>query len=121
MPWRYAGSAEDQVDKILLDSADLWGVEAAARYHRLILAALSAVGELPDFPGSNSVPRVPGLRSLHLRIVRHLVGAEHRVKEPRHLVVYRVAPDGVVEILGLVHDRMKLATAARRARREADG
>jgi toxin ParE1/3/4 len=48
------------------------------------------------------------------------VPREHRVGEPRHLVIYRVAPDGVVEILSVVHDRMLLARAARRAQREAD-
>jgi len=49
------------------------------------------------------------------------VAREHRVGEPRHLVIYRVAPDGVVEILSLVHDHMRLARAARRAQLEADG
>lgn len=38
----------------------------------------------------------------------------------RHLVVYRVAPDGVTEVLSLLHDRMLLPGAARRARSEAD-
>jgi hypothetical protein len=38
-----------------------------------------------------------------------------------HLIIYRVAPDGVLEILSLVHDHMLLARAARRAQREADG
>lgn len=120
MPWRYAGSAEDQVDQILLDSAERWGIDAAARYHRLILAGLGAVDELPHLLGSNPIPRLPGVRSLHLRLVRHLVMRGERVRQPRHLIVYRVGPGGVVEILGLVHDRMRLATAARRVRREAD-
>jgi toxin ParE1/3/4 len=46
--------------------------------------------------------------------VRHLLARGDRVGEPRHLVVYRVAPDGVTEILSLVHDRMLLARAVRR-------
>ena len=37
------------------------------------------------------------------------------------MVIYSVAPDGVVEVLSLVHDRMLLDRAARRAEREADG
>jgi hypothetical protein len=32
-------------------------------------------------------------------------------------LIYRVAADGVVEILGLVHDRMVLSRAARRIAR----
>lgn len=37
------------------------------------------------------------------------------------MVVYRVDPDGVVEVLSLVHDRMDLTPAARQARRVAAG
>jgi toxin ParE1/3/4 len=47
------------------------------------------------------------------------VKREHRVENPRHAIVYRVAPDGTVEILGLVHERMALTQAARRMQREA--
>jgi len=49
------------------------------------------------------------------------VPLQHRVERPRHLLVYRIAPDGIVEILSVVHDRMQLTRAARRAQREADG
>ena len=90
-------------------------------YHRLIVAAMTAVGDFPALPGSREVAKVAELRTLHLRSMRRLVTPAHRVREPRHLLIYRVAPDGVVEILSLLHDRMLLARAARRARREADG
>ncbi|MBE7213252.1 MAG: hypothetical protein INR65_19740 [Gluconacetobacter diazotrophicus] len=43
-----------------------------------------------------------------------------RVGAPRHLVIYREAADGVVEVLGLVHDRMVLSRAARFMLRKAD-
>jgi hypothetical protein len=35
-------------------------------------------------------------------------------------LLYRVAADGFVEILGIVHDRQLLDRAARRVQREAD-
>lgn len=57
---------------------------------------------------------------MHLRSVRKLVAVEDRVVEPRHLIVYRVACDGVVEVLSVVHDRMLLSRAARRALEELD-
>jgi len=117
--YRLVGRAEDRIDSILLESARQWGLEAAGRYNRLILTALAAVGDCPARPGSRVVPRLSGVRTYHLHLARRLVAAEHRVGRPRHLVIYRVAPDGVVEILSLVHDRMLLGRAARQAQREA--
>lgn len=83
--------------------------------------ALTAVADQPKIPGSYHVPRVAGARTFHLRFARRLVAREWRVNRPRHLIVYRVAPDGMVEILSLVHDRMLLSRAVQRARRGADG
>ena len=120
MPYRLVGRAEDRIDVVLLESARRGGMEAAARYNRLIIAAMTAIAEAPTLPGSRAVHGVAGVRVLHLQSVRRLVPREHRVGAPRHLVVYRVAPDGAVEILSLVHDRMLLARAARRAQRAAD-
>jgi toxin ParE1/3/4 len=121
MAYRIVGRAEERIDAVLFESANRWGMDAADRYSRLIMAAINALGDTPDLPGSRLVAQVPGLRVLHLRSARRLVAREHRVAEPRHLVVYRVAPDGVVEILSLVHDRMLMDRAASRAQREADG
>jgi toxin ParE1/3/4 len=117
--YRLVGPAERQIDRILLDSARQWGIDGAARYHRLMLAAMDAVGESPARPGARDVPRVKGLRVFHLRSARRLVAAEYRVSQPRHLIVYQVGADGITEILGLAHDRMLLARAARRMQREA--
>lgn len=121
MPYRVVGHAEGKIEAALLESARRWGIDAAARYNRLIMAAMAAIGESPAMAGSRDVPGVVGVRTLHLRSVRRLVPRDYRVGQPRHLVVYRVAPDGVVEILSLVHDRMLLIQAAVRARRDADG
>ncbi len=119
MPYRLAGRAEERIGAILFESARRWGIDAADRYNRLIIAAMTAIGDSPALPGSRDIPKLAGVRTFHLRSARRLVIHEHRVAEPRHLIIYRVAPDGVVEILSLVHDRMLLGRAARRARREA--
>lgn len=121
MPYRLVGRADDQVDAILLESARQFGIDGAARYNRLLLAAWDAIAANPVLPGSRPVTGLLGVRSYHLRSARRLVAREHRVREPRHLVIYRQAVDGVVEVLGLAHDRQLLERAARRARREADG
>ena len=120
MPYRVVGRAGNRIEAALLESARRWGIDAATRYSRLIVAAMTAVDDAPALTGSREVPSVAGVRSLHLRSARRFVAREHRVGEPRHLIVYRVALDGVVEILGLVHDRMLLVEATRRARNAAD-
>ena len=119
--WRFAGRSESRIDDVILESARRWGIETAARYNRLIFAALEAIGDPPALPGYRPVPGVEGVRALHLRYARRLVPQEHQVREPRHLVLYRLAADGAVEVLGLVHDRQLLERAARRAQREANG
>ena len=119
MPFRLVGHAEERIDAVLLESARQWGIDAAARYHQLMLAAFATLGDNPTGPGSHEVPRVAGVRTYHLRLARRLVVREQRVGRPRHLIVYRIAPDGVVEVLSIVHDRMLLPRAARRAQREA--
>lgn len=119
MTYRLLAGAEDDIDRILLKSANEWGVPAAGRYHRLMLAVFAAVGTTPALPGSRAVERVAGVRAYPLRLGRRLVEPEQRVGGPRHIVVYRVANDGVVEIIGVAHDRMLLARAARRMQREA--
>ena len=70
--------------------------------------------------GSVEVPRLPGIRAYPTRLSRLRVEPSRRVGVPRHLVIYRLASDGVVEILGLVHDRMVLSRAARKIVRDAD-
>lgn len=119
MAWCFAGRAESRIDEIVLESAQRWGIEMAARYNRLIFAAIGALGEVPAMPGSRPVPGAQNVRTLHLRSARRLVVQEHRVGDPRHLLLYRVAPDNVVEILGIVHDWQLIGRAVRHAEREA--
>jgi plasmid stabilization system protein ParE len=114
--YRLLGGAGDDIDRILLRSIREWGFEAADRYDRLMRAVFSAVATLPALHGSREIA---GVRVYPLRLGRRLVSPEQRVGRPHHLVVYRVGMDGVVEILGLAHDRMLLDRAARRMQREA--
>jgi plasmid stabilization system protein ParE len=112
--YRLTRTAEEQIDSLLLDSARQHGLEAAGRYGQLILTVMAALGEEPHMIGSLEVPRLGGVRAYPTRLGRRRVEPGRRVASPRHLIVYRLAPDGLVEILGLVHDRMVLSRAARR-------
>ena len=114
MSYRLIRSAEDDIDRIVLAGAAEWGLATAARCNRLTLATFAALGAVPDLRGSRAVPGVAGVRAYHLRPGLKRVEQGGRVGQPRHLVAYRVARDGVVEIIGLAHDRMLLPEAAQR-------
>ena len=112
--------AERQIDRILLESAREFGIDAAARYHRLMLVTMAAIADMPGRLGSRAIHPVAGVRVYPLRLARAFVERKDRITRPRHLIIYRIAPDGVIEILGVIHDRMSLIRAARRAQRVAD-
>ncbi len=67
MPYRLVGRADDRVDALLLESAREWGIEGAARYNHLLLAALDAITSNPALPGSRPVSGLKDVRSYHLR------------------------------------------------------
>ena len=102
----------------MLAGAREWGLEAAERYHQLMLALLSALGASSALPGSRDVLKVGGVMAYPLRLGRSRVDPDQRVGSPRYIVVYRIGEDGVVEIIGVAYDRMSLTRAARRMRRE---
>jgi hypothetical protein len=70
MSYRLVGRAEDRIDAVLLESARRVGIDVAARYNRLIIAVMTAVGGSPGLPGSREIPRVAGVRTFHLRSAR---------------------------------------------------
>ena len=119
MAHRLTRAAEDRIDATLLESARVHGIEAAGRYGLPILAAMASLGDDPHSPGSREVLRLSGIRAYPIRLSRMRVESARRVRVPRHIIVYRVAADGVVEIPGLVHDRMVLSRAACRAVEDA--
>jgi plasmid stabilization system protein ParE len=120
MRFRLVGSAEAEVTRIILESAERFGEETAERYELLILTAFAALGEFPARPASREVEGAPGMLVYPLRLARTLVERRFRVRKPRHVEVYRVGSDGVVEILGVAHDRMPLATSMGRMFRDAE-
>jgi len=116
--YRLVGQARSQINRILTESARKFGIRAAERYYRLMLAAFAALSDRPNLSASDHVLLPPGVRAYPLSLARQLLPQEQRVGRPRHIVLYRVAQDGVVEVLGLAHDRMLLGRAARRMQRK---
>jgi toxin ParE1/3/4 len=119
--WRFAGTCEAQLDEVLLYSAKEHGLAAALRYQRLFIATVEDLATYPNPTFSRAIARLPGLRTVHIQHANRLVSPEDRVRDPRHLVLYRTAADGTIEVLGILYDRMQLVRAARRALRAAGG
>ena len=114
--YRLAAPAAAQIDDILDWSERTFGARAGMRYAALLVNAMADVADDPRRPaviwkrrGRSTI----GIYHLgHSRL--HVPDPPGQVGEPRHYVVFRVGPDGIVEILGFVHERMLLGRALRR-------
>ncbi|MGH9889377.1 MAG: hypothetical protein ACREBE_27830 [bacterium] len=91
------------LEHIFAVSFERWGADGLARYSALIEAALRAIAARPTGPTTRDRSSLlPGLRSLHLRNVRN-AGAVH---QPAHLIYYRSATDGALEIVRVLQERV---------------
>jgi toxin ParE1/3/4 len=114
--FRLSAVARRQIAHILARSERDFGVMMRERYATLLVTAIRDVAADPGRPGSRAEPAVDAdLRTYHLGHSRnHVPVAAGRVRKPRHALVFRMAADGVVNILGIVHDRMNRSGALRR-------
>lgn len=108
--YRISDTARADIVAILSLSQRQFGDQARQRYQALILAAFQGIAEVPHRVGSQDRSELaPGVRSYHLNFSRQQAKLpQGTVKKPRHLVLYRVASDEVVEIIRLLHDAMEL-------------
>ena len=106
--YRISNATRADIVDILRLSQTQFGDQARQRYQVLILAALKAIASRPYRVGSNERNELaPGLRSYHLIYSRQQTKHAHgTVKNPRHIVFYRVASDDVIEVVRLLHDAM---------------
>lgn len=105
--YRLTRSARRDIESILRTSEERHGREARIRYAALLLAALRRVAEDPE--GRSTLDRgelKPGIRSFHIRHSRGESG-ETPVANPVHVIFYRLAQPGLVEIVRVLHDRME--------------
>lgn len=119
--FRLSAPAEADIDRILDWSDERFHAIGRMRYATLLVQAMQ---DLADNPQRDGVE--------WLRPLKRLVGVYHvwhsrvnvsdpaeRVQNPRHAVVFRIAEDGVVDILGFMHDQMLRNRALRRIVRDA--
>ncbi len=106
-----APAAERDIRAILAWTHEQFGQQGRLRYEALLVRAILDVAEDPERIGSLARPEIlPTVRTYHLRHGRDRVKpAGHRVRSPRHFLLYRIRDDGRVEIGRVLHERMDLA------------
>ena len=105
--YRLSGPAKADIASILTNSEELHGRQARIRYRACIAAALRRVAADPS--GRGSVDRtdvMAGTRSFHIRHSRD-GSRETPVAAPVHVIFYRVARPGIVDIVRVLHERME--------------
>lgn len=104
--FRLARPALIDLANILATSAERWGADGRQRYAAVLAAAMRQVADEPEGPLTRKRPelRSGGIRSFHVRYARRPEGA--KVRRPVHVLYYRVAEEGVIEIVRVLHERM---------------
>jgi toxin ParE1/3/4 len=107
--FRVARRAQTDLMIILGDSTEKWGAEASRRYGTVLMRAMRQVASDPEGRFTRPRPDIrPDLRSFHMRHVRQN-GRQSAVKRPVHMIYYRVAEPGLIEIARILHERMEPA------------
>jgi len=105
--FRLSLQARADVAQILATSVERWGIEGKRRYAAVLAAGMRKVAAEPQGPTTRDrVELSRGIRSLHLRNAR-AGKAEAQVRRPVHVLYYRVARAGLVEIVRVLHERME--------------
>ncbi|MDQ7251549.1 type II toxin-antitoxin system RelE/ParE family toxin [Dongia sedimenti] len=114
--FRLSGPAAAELDEILDWSETNFGPEARERYNALVFEAIQNVaGEAHQANVRWHRVRSTDIGVYHIEHSRDRVSVElGRVGEPRHYLILTIGADGVVEILGFVHDSMLLKRAFRK-------
>ncbi len=105
-----APKARSDIENILISTEENFGPKTMKRYAKLIATAIEAVAANPELPGSSERSEIAKQgRTYHLYFSRKSTGrAGDRIRQPRHLLLYRVTESGIVEIARVLHDSMDL-------------
>ena len=104
--FRLSRPAEADLAHILATSSERWGAEGRRRYAAILAAAMRKAAAEPR--GQSTRERAdlfPGIRSLHLRHARWNDPAS-KVRRPVHILYFRAAAPGLIEIVRVLHERM---------------
>jgi len=105
--FRIARPAQADLTSILTASAERWGAEGRRRYAAALAGAMREVVSRPEGPLTRSRTELAaGLRSFHIRYAPANESAS-QVRRPVHVLYYRIASEGVIEIVRVLHERME--------------
>ncbi len=98
-----SASARRDIAGALQHSVRRWGPAQRRQYRALIENTLGDLLEHPEHPTSRPRDDIrPGIRIFHIA---------RRGRPARHFIVYRIASDGDIHVLRLLHDAMDLSRA----------
>jgi toxin ParE1/3/4 len=99
--------AKADIAALLRTSEARHGKEARIRYRGLLSAAMRRVAVQPHGPTTADQGEIlDGLRSFHIRHSRN-ESKDDQVGDPVHVIFYRPVEPGLVEIVRVLHERMK--------------
>ena len=105
--FRLARPAQIDLADILATSAERWGTDGRQRYAAVLAAAMRQVAAEPGGPLTKNRPDLrSGIRSFHVRHARRSAQGA-KVRRPVHVLYYRVAEEGVIEIIRVLYERME--------------
>jgi len=103
--YRLTRLAEADYAEVLRFTRRRWGQEQLQAYRRLLNEGIEAIAYEPTRLNSHARDELQaGFRSFHIDLVTT------RPSLGRHVIFYRVASDGTVEILRILHERMEAST-----------
>jgi toxin ParE1/3/4 len=103
--YRLTRLAEADYAEILRFTIRRWGSEQLTIYRRLLNDGIDAVAREPNRLNSHDCEELgPGLRSFHLGLIAA------RPDLGRHVIYYRLVPNGIAEIVRILHERLEAST-----------
>jgi len=114
--YRLAGSADAEIFEVLKRSEGEFGEKRRERYAALIAKAMEDVAKDPE----QALVDWKRFSRLDIGIYRishsrtHVEDPPGRVRNPKHAVVFSIAHDGVIDFIGILHERMLHVRALRK-------
>ena len=103
-----APKARGDIASILAWTEENFGPLTLKRYAKLIATAIEQIAENPERDGSSQRPEIAAnCRTYHLYFSRKSAGLRgDRIRQPRHLLLYRATGPNALEIGRVLHESM---------------